>query len=332
MLLLHPDCSIKDEGERFIIEDRVIKLTYTGESATLCRQALPLLPSARDIDDIVGGTSYSMASLKQLVAGLESEGLALDLSHVEELDDNLLIEKIRTASRFWNQHIMGQVFPSRLFEGHATRPEVLGWGIEFYFFIRAANEYMARGVARDDAPTEVLAEVWKHYVEESGHEEIFLTGLLGCGLRRQEIVDRMPLPSTMALTNFLYEKACSTIFDYLSVFALMQPLATPPSRSDISQRYDALRSWYPFASPLFNAFEQHDTIDADLAHAKLAIAPAIIWRSPASKHERLAIFQTIRETAEHFILFFEGIPRYYKNERFLNYRQRPTAINASFVS
>lgn len=329
MLLLHPNCSTKDEGECFIVEDRNVKLAFSGQSAALCRQVIPFLPYAESIDKLASNTAYSAASLKEMIKHLEAEALALDMTRVDSLQGSSLIEKIRSASRFWNRHVMGQMFPTRLFEGHATRAEVFGWGIEFYFFIRAANEYMARGAARDDMPTQLLEDVWKHYVDESPHEEIFLSGLIACGLRRNEIIDRMPLPSTMALTNFLYEKACGALLSYLSVFALMQPIEAPASRSEVKQRYDTFRNMYPFASPLFDAFEQHDSIDADLMHAKLAVAPVIASWSPVSPHEKLAVFNTIRETAEHFILFFEGIPRQYNTERFLNYRQRPTAINAA---
>jgi len=331
MLIVHPDVVISRTNDSLIVEDNNIELTFHGESADAAAAVLRSAPNCRTLSDLSSQVQLSLGVVKQICSALEEEYLLLDLSNAGKLSKRSLMTKIREASVFWNKHIMSQTFPRRLFAGEATSNEVLGWGIEHYFFVRAANEYMALGASRTDGSTNHLAELWSHYAEEALHDEIFLRGLTGCGLDQQEIVHRSPIPSTYALTNFLFEKSIESALAYASVFCVMQAKSTPMTREAIEDKYNNMRFHYDFAYPLFNAFEEHDKIDADLNHATLTLEPIIEMLRPLSENQVKTIFDTIEQTANHFIIFFEGIPKHYKTTRSVNYRQQPNAVAAALL-
>jgi hypothetical protein len=258
--------------------------------------------------------------------------MLLDLSEMTSLEGERLLLKIRSASLFWNKHIMAQPFPRRLFAGTATEAEVLGWGIEFYFFVKSANEYMARGVSRVDGFTTSLAELWKHYVEEAAHDALFYKGLLSCGIRAGDLERRPPLASTLALINHLYEASEQGPLEYASLFAVMQPFSEPQTAEDIEEKYEFLSASYPFARFLFSAFKEHDLIDAGLSHSKLLLEPLLIEYGKLDNRSLGRIFKTIEETANAFVVFYEGISRYYQKRRLVGYRQRPNATQGLYTS
>ena len=331
MFIVHPDVTTKSEASHLIVEDANVSLAFEGDSATATSSVLQHMPFCRTVSELADSTKLSPRTVKSILAIFQEDNLILDLSDIAGLTTQDLVKKIRQASIFWNMHVMWQTFPSRLFAGEATRAEVLGWGIEHYFFLRAANEYMACGASRSQGATRHINELWKHYAEEAFHDEIFLHGLADCGLDVQSLPRRPPLATTMALLNFLFERSAESALSYTSVFCVMQAGSQARSTMEIERRYEQLRSYYPFASSLFDAFEKHDKIDAGLGHSSLTIEAILKEEEPLSDKQMRKIFETIEQTANHFVLFFEGIPRHYKSSRLVTYRQVPNAIGAALL-
>jgi pyrroloquinoline quinone (PQQ) biosynthesis protein C len=331
MFILRPDVTTKNKASGLVVEDANVSLAFEGESATATSSVLQHIPFCRTVSELAESTNLSPRTVESILAIFQEDNLILDLGDMSGLTTQDLVKKIRQASIFWKMHVMGQAFPSRLFAGEATWAEVLGWGIEHYFFVRAANEYMARGASRTQGATRHLEELWKHYAEEAFHDEIFLHGLAGCGLDVQSLPRRPPLATTMALLNFLFEKSAESALAYTSVFCVMQAGAQAHNTPDMERRYDQLRSCYPFASSLFDAFEKHDNIDAGLGHSSLTIEAILEEEGPLSDKHVRKIFETIEQTANHFVLFFEGIPRHYKSSRSVTYRQIPNAVGAALL-
>ncbi|WP_456721182.1 iron-containing redox enzyme family protein [Bradyrhizobium sp. USDA 4350] len=307
-------------------------VTFEGISADAAAAILKTLHLSDSIEDLAGRSGVSTGTARQILDVLSSEQMILDLSTARSLRKRALVKKIREASIFWNKFIMSQKFPQRLFGYEATKSEVLGWGIEHYFFVRAANEYMAAGASRIDGSTKHLSELWTHYAEEALHDEIFLNGLEKCGLSRRAIDNRPPLASTLALTNFLYEKSMDSALSYSAVFCVMQAREKPPTVKEIEDKYSGLRSNYDYASALFSAFEMHDKIDAEMKHSELTIEAIIEMEWPMSYGQVMKIFETIEQTANHFVLFFDGISNKYRSPRVVTYRQPGNAVGARFTT
>lgn len=328
MFIRHPDVVMSMIDGQCVIEDNHVRLRFGDESALLGAKVWEHLNKAIDCDNIASRIGYATTNVERVLEILKEELFVLDIRPAEVTMAGEAIKEIRKAGQFWNRHVMAQAFPSLLFTGGAIRHQVLGWGIEFFLFVRAAREYMARGASRIDGSTLVLSELWDHFAEEAFHDEIFRKGLIECGLTAGNIDNRMPLPSTMALLNHLWEASEEGDLQYASVFAVMQPLAEAATAADIEERYAKLTEFYPFALPLFSAFKVHDSIDVALEHSVLTIEPMINERGTISRREMLSIHQTMRRTAENFGIFFAGIQKYYNSELNVIYRQRPHMIMA----
>jgi hypothetical protein len=328
MLVLNPNLEIASDAGICRIEDNETRLTFHGESAAACKTIIEAIPRSRDLTEIAARTDCSIETVKIVAALLLEDSLAVDTSFPGDCAASDYLSKIRHCALFWNKHIMAQHFPVRLFGGEASETEVLGWGIEFYFFIKAAREYMALGSSRIAGPTAMLVPIWDHFAEEAFHSDIFLQGLVACGLKESTILRRMPMPTTIALTNHLYETSSAGLLEYVALFALMQPLSRPPTRDEVKLKYRFLREKYPFAKCLFDAFESHDCIDIALEHSSLTLEPVLMHRGPLSPAEWHTVMHILEDTANNFILFFEGIQRYYRSSVTLRYRQNPSAIAA----
>jgi hypothetical protein len=332
MFIVHPDVAITSQDDLIHVEDRATRLTFQDDSAKVCRAILDRAHEDCSTRKIASKSGYSERTIEDCLNVLAGDGLILRLDFPgDSVGASAAIAKVREAASFWNRHVMGQFFPMRLFAGEASKPQVLGWGIEFYHFVRAARDYMARGASRTVGDVRVLAELWDHFSEEAFHDEIFLKGLVGCGLSEAGLLKRPPIASTMALLNHLWESSEEGELEYAAVFAVMQPTSERPREEDIKRQYDALRSAYEFAAPLFDAFEQHDRIDAALEHSSLTLEPLIRARGRLTRYELLKVLNKVRQTAENFDLFFEGIPNYYGSEFDVAYRQLPSASTIAFA-
>ena len=331
MYIIDPDMSVTRAGSKLTLEDAATKLTFEGPSADLCEAVLAVLPYCAGPEQVAARASMPSGPVGELLECLAADSLLLNLVDLPVSDHSALIERFRAAGIFWNKHIMAQSFPKRLFSGEATPAEVMGWGIEFYFFVRGANEYMARGASRARGTAAVLSTFWQHYVEEALHDDIFAHGLQDCGIDRAHLDRRPPLASTQALLNHLYEVSEEGALEYASLFTVMQPLSKAPEPGDITKKYADLRTYYPSAAPLFAAFEKHDLLDAGYEHSKLLLAPMLEMHDTLSRTTAYRLFQIVEETADFFIIFYQGISNYYRGARSVTYRQIPNAAAARLI-
>lgn len=331
MIIQRPDVLISTSPTLCNLESSEMILTFHNKSADLCEKLLGLCyRPGFSIETAARMIGYSESSIRQLLDILEADQFVLRTDTAEMVSADEAITRSRCAGVFWNKFVISRPFTSRLFAGEATRAEVIGWALEFYQFVRSAREYMARGASRISGSTDTLSKLWSHFAEEAFHDEIFLEGLIGCNLQRDTITNRLPLASTLALTNFLWESAEAGELEYCSVFALMQP-GIARAAKEIESNYDCLRTAYPFAKTIFDAFQKHDTIDLNLAHSQITLEPILRNRKNISAYEMASIYNTIRSTAEHFNIFFSGISNHYKTLWACEYRQRPNASAALYT-
>ncbi|MEK6321355.1 MAG: iron-containing redox enzyme family protein [Acidobacteriota bacterium] len=310
--LLNPYVDYHSAASELQLESGNDIYTFSGQSSNLLKCVLPFLDGTWSVSDLASYSGASTNSLRELLGVLIADDLLLDVSRalVTQSPDDFFRAYLKEC-RFWSKQIFEQPFWSTLQSGAAPSVLVLGWGIEFLHYVEAANEHMAASVAhcRDRYPTRTwLAD---HYAEEFNHSEIFLEGLTKCGLDPDQVRSALPLASTRSLINYLYELAASDTLSYVATFGVMQAEGERTTSDGISAFCDRLTGLYPFAEGLFVAVKKHALIDVELAHQDLLIQRLCsrLGSIPADVARR--ILAAARETAEHFILFFEGINDYY---------------------
>ncbi len=285
---------------------------YTGDGAAVVAALISRLDGQRLIREIAAGLGIAADQVAALLAPLHEEALIIDAAlDRHDLSNEEFFAGFRRECSFWSRHVFARRFWTELRAGTAPLSMVLGWGIEFYHYVRSAEEYMAAGVAHCSESWRARQIVSRHFVEEVGHGEIFLQGLVACGLSPTRVETAPPLAATRALTNVLMESAIEGVLPYTACFGLTQPDATPPELGEHERFYDGLRSHYPAASGLFDAFLAHARIDATQKHDRTTFEQIFELRGGADRSERREILRSVRRLAEHFVLFHDQIVDFY---------------------
>ena len=317
-----------------LIENVSHRLRFAGPSAAIVEGFVHAATGRATMAEIAEALGCSVHELIAHAATLLDDHLVLDLdSHRNAYPDPEVYNAVvRYEGAFWNQEIFREETARAIFSGRADAEEVRLWGREFYFFVRSAKEYMARGVAAFDGLIEEIEPILDHFVDEAPHDEIFAEGLLGIGFAEHELVTMRPLATTQALINHLYDRAGAGPFEYAALFVPMQPEAKRPDPSEIAERYDRLRNSYPSCAKLFDAFEKHDMIDAELEHSSLAFEELVRLLGVPDMATRRRVAATLRETADAFKIFYRGVRRGASSGEGFVHVAAPNALGAFLAS
>src|SRR5215831_13433134 len=97
--------------------------------------------------------------------------------------------------------------------GKGSRRLFSGWLIELYHYTRNANRHMPLSCAhaREKAIKMLRA---RHYAEEWNHYHYFMRSLKALGYTEAAVSDSVPLPMTLALSNFMRQAAREDVLAY----------------------------------------------------------------------------------------------------------------------
>lgn len=303
---------IKGSG-KLIVNAPESEYTFSGHSAVILSRLEQRLDGTCKVGDLAYELGISAEELGATLGMLAVDDLLLDASAA--LQARAPVEFLTAylkECRFWSKHIFIQPFWSALLSGQAAPSLIFGWGIEFYHYVEAANEHMAAAIAHCHYDDQIRQQLAEHYVEEFDHSEIFLHGLSTSGFNIAQVKSAMPLASTRALINYLNELAISDTLCYAATFGVMQAAGEGTTKEGINQFYDLLSEHYPFARGLCDAIRKHALIDVELEHQALIIEQILSQMETVSVEDAQRIISAVKQTAEHFIFFFEGIHDYYR--------------------
>ncbi|WP_460732668.1 iron-containing redox enzyme family protein [Lysobacter tyrosinilyticus] len=268
------------------------------------------LREPQSLAEIAAKQNVDGSVLEPLLEALANDAVLLDINAAQESQNDVdAAQAMLREARFWARTVFDQSFWEDLLAGRFTRAQVLGWGVEFYHFVDAANFYMPLGVANTRHARHLREAITRHYIQEMDHGAIFLEGLARSGLDRSSILIAPPLPHTQALINGLAELAIEGELPYTAAFAVMQPGITEPSVKALDEFYGTLSSLYPFAAPMFDAFRRHARIDVELHHEETTFT--LLCQAGITPKERGRASLAMQTVAENFVLFFEGIQDWY---------------------
>jgi len=308
--LLSPHFKVSVESNTLVMLTREDEYRFqTAEPEALAR-ILEALREQGCPSELAARQGVEGSALEPLLVALANDSVLLDLDAAKEsLDGAGTVEAMLREARFWARTVFEQPFWVDLLAGRFTRAQVLGWGVEFYHFVDAANFYMPLGIAHTRSKRYLREAIARHYIQEMDHGVIFIEGLNRSGVDRSSILIAPPLPHTQALINGLAELAIEGEVPYTAAFAVMQPGIVEPSIQAIDEFYGTLSRLYPFAAPMFDAFRRHARIDIDLHHEETTFT--LLCREGISPTERARASLAMQTVAENFVLFFEGIHDWY---------------------
>lgn len=305
--LLSADAIVRPGIGQVTLETPDFLCEIGGVGAGRLARILPALDGGRTIAELAADEHLSAAAMLRSLEPLADVGALIDIAApFEEIGDLEFMDRVMQECRLRTRALFQQPFWQRLSAGSLPPPVVLGWGIEFAHFVESANTYMPLGIASCRAGAAMREAFARHYVEEAQHSEFFFAGLVRCGLRRSRLEAAPPLASTRALVNQLCEFAMMGAAPYAACFAVMQPTQEPADAGQVTAFFQDLRELYPFAAPLFDAFEGHAKIDIELGH-EVTLFERLCRTGGLDAGERRIVLQVVASLVESFTLFFEGI-------------------------
>jgi hypothetical protein len=304
--LLSPDAVFHRSDGDLMVETEAMSYTFHGSSADVLAAVQDRLDGSATIEELAGEAGVTTAVLAEVLDAIAEDGQLLDAQPtLEASSPRAFMDGFQRICALWAKELVLVPFWRTLVSGRASRELVLGWAIEFYHYVDAANEHMAASVAHGRRDPEVQEWLARHYVEEYDHSKMFLEGLVGCGLDADQVRRAPPLGSTHALINYLTELATSDTLAYAGAYGVIHH---PQSdAADTQELYGRLAEQYEFAAPFFRAVGTHAALDETLDHDTLVVDRILQRDGRVTPDAARRILAGARGLAEHFVFYFEGI-------------------------
>ncbi len=210
----------------------------------------------------------------------------------------------------WLDQAFSHPFWERMTSGRGSARLFAGWLFELYHYTRNANRHMPLSCAhtREKAVKGLRA---KHYAEEWNHYHYFMKSLKALGWREADVSQSVPLPMTLALSNFMRQAAREDVLAYSICSAVLE--GTTTDRGTYNPYYARCAELYAIPKEAIQPIYAHLDLDVQYQHSDLFLD--ICRTIPRLTAERAArVLDYGHQLAEHIWLWTENIERYYGDD------------------
>ena len=288
------------------LSDREVELG--GREFALYEKLTERVPSVQSEKEIAAELGMDEARLRRLMAALERAGLvyrqdALPAS-LSGVELHTLFNKILPS---WLDEAFSHPFWDRMTSGNGSRRMYSGWLIELYHYTRNANRHMPLSCAytKEKAIKNMRA---KHYAEEWNHYHYFLKALKALGFSQESVVNSVPLPMSLALSNFMRQAAREDILGYSICSAVLE--GTTVNRGAYNPYYEKCAELYELPPESIAPIYAHLDLDVQYQHSDLFLDILNTVKTiPAARAGR--VLEYGHQLVEHIWLWTDSIEKYY---------------------
>jgi pyrroloquinoline quinone (PQQ) biosynthesis protein C len=270
------------------------------------------LPTTRDVAALESEAGLSEPQLLRLLERFVEAGLFY------RHDD---VPKVVTGKEFYDRHFapaldawlseaFSHPFWERMTSGRGSKRLHSGWTLELYHYTKNANRHMPLSCAhsRDKAIKLLRA---KHYAEEWNHYHYFAKALRYLGFSNEQIEHSVPLPMTLALSNFMRQAAREDILCYSICSAVLE--GTTVDRGHYNPYHEKVIELYGVPREAVKPIYDHLDLDVQYQHSNLFLEILeTVDELPATRAGR--VLEYGHQLVEHIWMWTESIERYYENE------------------
>jgi len=298
------------------LKDRVIELGQKEFSAYA--RVAEWIPTNRTAEQIQGEVEMDGARLERFLAKLADAGLLYRRADIPaSVSGEEFYRTFESSLNSWLGEGFAHPFWERMMSGRGSARLFSGWLIELYHYTRNANRHMPLSAAhcRDKAIKGLRA---RHYAEEWNHYHYFMKSLKALGYTEQSIADSVPLPMTLALSNFMRQAAREDILCYSICSAVLE--GTTVDRRTYSQYYEKAQELYGVPREAIQPIYAHLDLDVQYQHSNLFLE--ILGHVPTITAARAGrILDYGYDLVEYIWLWTENIEKYYSVDENLVPRQ-----------
>jgi thiaminase len=266
------------------------------------------VPGVRSTKDVAADLGMDEARLGRLVDALTKAGLFYRQDAVPATLSGLELHKLfNKVLPSWLEEAFSHPFWERMTSGNGSRRMYSGWLIELYHYTRNANRHMPLSCAhtREKAIKNMRA---KHYAEEWNHYHYFLKALKALGFSEQSVVDSVPLPMSLALSNFMRQAAREDILAYSICSAVLE--GTTVDRGAYNPYYEKCAELYKLPQESIAPIYAHLDLDVQYQHSDLFLdILSTVDAIPAARAGK--VLEYGHQLIEHIWLWTDSIEKYY---------------------
>ena len=288
------------------LSDREVQLG--SREFALYEKVAERVPSVQSEKEIAADLGMDEARLRRLTTALESAGLLYRQDAVPAtlsgVELHTLFNKILPS---WLDEAFSHPFWERMTSGNGSRRMYSGWLIELYHYTRNANRHMPLSCAhtKEKAIKNMRA---KHYAEEWNHYHYFLKALKALGFSEESVINSVPLPMSLALSNFMRQAAREDILAYSICSAVLE--GTTVNRGAYNPYYEKCAELYKLPQESIAPIYAHLDLDVQYQHSDLFLDILNTVKTiPAARAGR--VLEYGHQLVEHIWLWTDSIEKYY---------------------
>ena len=291
------------------LNDRVVELGQ--REYQWYQKVADWLPTVRGMSDISRELGMDETKVPKFVEALESAGLLYKLDAVEKKMTGLEFHaRFSSVLNSWLSEAFAHPFWERMMTGKGSARLFTGWLIELYHYTKNANRHMPLSCAyATEKPIKQLRA--KHYAEEWNHYHYFMKSLKALGFTEPQIAGSVPLPMTLALSNFMREAATRDVLAYSICSAVLE--GTTTDRKSYNPYYEKSGELYGIPKEAIAPIYAHLDLDVQYQHSDLF--QDILKHVPEMSAERVTtVLDYGHQLVEHIWLWTDNIEHYYEVE------------------
>jgi pyrroloquinoline quinone (PQQ) biosynthesis protein C len=291
------------------LNDRVVEL---GKNEFEWYQKVAAwLPTVRGIADLSRDLGMEEAKVPKFVEALERTGLLYRADAVEKTMTGLEFHaRFSSVLDAWLSEAFAHPFWQRMMSGKGSKRLFTGWLVELYHYTKNANRHMPLSCAFAKAkPIKQLRA--KHYAEEWNHYHYFMKSLKALGFTEPDIATSVPLPMTLALSNFMREAATTDVLAYSICSAVLE--GTTTDRKAYNPYYEKSVELYGVPKEAVAPIYAHLDLDVQYQHSDL-FKDILGHVGPMSAERVTTVLDYGHQLVEHIWMWTDNIERYYQVE------------------
>ncbi len=293
-------------GMSIRLSDRMVDLG-PKEWRLYC-QVAEWIPSNRALDNLCAELGLDADGLDRLMARLKEGGLLYRRSELPATMTGLEFHaRFNDVLASWLNEAFSHPFWERMMSGRGSRGLFVGWLIELYHYTKNANRHMPLACAHTrEKPLKLLRA--KHYAEEWNHYHYFMKSLKALGFTEEMVRDSVPLPTTLALSNFMRQAAREDVLCYSICSAVLE--GTTTDRGTYNPYYTKCAELYDIPKEAIRPIYQHLDLDVQYQHSDLFLE--ILKNVPEVTQARATrILDYGHQLAETIWMWTQDIETYY---------------------
>jgi pyrroloquinoline quinone (PQQ) biosynthesis protein C len=296
-------------GKALRLSDRIVELG--PREFDLYSRLITWLPTQEPEEAFCAQTGLDAAKLSALARKLNDAGLLYERRRIPESITGL--ELHHTFNRVlpsWLAEAFSHPFWERMTSGNGSRRLFTGWLIELYHYTKNANRHMPLSCAHTREKALKLLRA-KHYAEEWNHYHYFTKALKALGLGNEAVATSVPLPMTLALSNFMRQAAREDVLAYSICSAVLE--GTTTDRQQYNPYYEKCAEHYGLPREAIQPIYAHLDLDVQYQHSDLfRDILEKVDSIPAARAARILDYG--HQLAEHIWMWTDDIEKYYGNE------------------